>query len=69
MIVHYLRIDKRIFTVPQSRFNMEKFGFGSSQFWYGKCRKDDVKSHKNAGKYTNKTSFYFTLNPYNGEFS
>lgn len=50
--------EKRKFEVPQSKPNPEKFGFGSSQFWYGKGRKGDKESNINANKYVDTVLCY-----------
>lgn len=49
---------KRDFEVPQSKFNPQKFGFGSSQFWYGNGRKGDEESNLYAKKYVDKVIQY-----------
>ncbi|MBX9179380.1 hypothetical protein HCG68_00215 [Paeniclostridium sordellii] len=50
--------NKRSFEVPQSKLNPKKFGFGSSQIWYGIGRKDDNKSQLNAKKYVDEVIQY-----------
>lgn len=50
--------EKREFIVPQSKINPERFGMGSSQFWYGTGRKDNEESIVNAEKYIDRVVDY-----------